>query len=104
MLKCLARTMATIMVLPMLLSFQLRALVIGRDRALEGSSQLLSLFPGLLGRYLRRAFLARVLVRCHPTATIGFGTTFSKTGDSIDANVYIGPHCHIGWACIERDA
>lgn len=103
-LKALARGIATLLVLPMLLSFWLRSWVIGRDHALEGSSQLLSLIPGLLGQYLRRAFLARVLARCHPSSSIGFGTIFSKTGASIDANVYIGPHCHIGLACIERDA
>jgi acetyltransferase-like isoleucine patch superfamily enzyme len=61
------------------------------------------MIPGLPGRYLRRAFLARVLVECHPTATIAFGTLFSKVGASIGANVYIGPRCHIGLAVIEKD-
>src|SRR5262249_46744680 len=58
---------------------------------------------GLLGRYLRRAFLARVLARCHRTAFIGFGTLFSKVGARVDENVYIGPRCHIGLAHLERD-
>jgi acetyltransferase-like isoleucine patch superfamily enzyme len=102
-LKAIARALATVLALPWLLSFWLKAAAIGRDRALHGSSESLSLIPGLVGQYVRRAFLARVLVACHPTASIGFGTLFSKAGASIGANVYIGPRCHIGLAVIEDD-
>jgi virginiamycin A acetyltransferase len=101
--KALARGLAAVLVLPLVLWFRVKAAVLGRDRALEGSSETLSLVPGLLGQYLRRAFLARVLVCCDPTAVIGFGTLFSKAGASIGPNVYIGPRCHIGLATIEAD-
>ena len=101
--KTVARALATVIALPWLVSFWLKAGLIGRDRALHGSSESLSLIPGLLGQYVRRAFLTRVLVRCHPTASIGFGTLFSKTGASIGAHVYIGPRCHIGMAVLEDD-
>lgn len=77
--------------------------MVGADRALEGSSQLLSLIPGTAGQYLRRAFLARVLADCHPTATIGFGVLFSRTGASVGPGAYVGPRCHIGLAAIEAD-
>jgi acetyltransferase-like isoleucine patch superfamily enzyme len=103
-LKAVARGAATLLILPFLLSYWLKALVVGRDRALEGSSETLSLIPGLLGKYLRRAFLARVLAECHATASIGFGVVFSKAGARIGANAYVGPRCHIGLATIERDA
>ena len=103
LLKATARALATILVLPMVFIYRLKAAVIGHDRALEGSSETLSLIPGLLGRYLRRAFLARVLVKCHPTAAICFGSIFSKAGACIEENVYIGPRCHIGLAHIEQD-
>jgi acetyltransferase-like isoleucine patch superfamily enzyme len=88
---------------PLLGVYWLQAAGIGRDRALEGASELLGLVPGLAGKYLRRAFLARVLAGCHPTASIGFGALFSKAGASIGANVYIGPRCHIGLAALEAD-
>jgi acetyltransferase-like isoleucine patch superfamily enzyme len=103
-LKAVARTLATVLVLPFLVGYWLKALVVGRDRALEGSSETLSLVPGILGKYLRRAFLARVLAECHPTASIGFGVLFSKVGARIGANVYVGPRCHIGLATVDRDA
>ena len=51
----------------------------------------------------RRAFLARVLACCHPTATIEFGTLLSSASAEIGERVYIGPRCHIGWAIIESN-
>jgi acetyltransferase-like isoleucine patch superfamily enzyme len=101
--KNIAFGLALLCVVPGLLSYRLRALVLGRDRALEGSTQALALWPGLLGENLRRAFLSVVLQRCHRSATIGFGTIFSKVGASIAENVVIGPRCHIGLVTIERD-
>jgi virginiamycin A acetyltransferase len=103
-LKTVARGVALLLVLPWLLAFWIKCRLVGRDQALEGSSESLGLIPGLLGKYLRRAFLACVLAECHPTASIGFGVLFSKTGARIGANVYIGPRCHIGLVAIERDA
>lgn len=103
-LKAAARLAATLFVLPFLGSFWIKARVLGPDRALQGSSEVLSLVPGLLGQYLRRAFLARVLAECHPTAVIGFGVLFSRVGARIGANVYVGPRCHLGLVALERDA
>lgn len=103
MAKAAARGLATILVLPTLLSFAMRRWLLGADRALEGSSQALGLVPGVVGDYLRRAFLARVLNRCAPTATIQFGTLFSQAGARIDENVYVGPRCHVGLVHLERD-
>lgn len=94
---------ATVVVLPWLVAFWLGSLALGKDRALEGASQALAPLPGLTGVFLRRAFLARVLARCHPSAEVGFGTLFSQTGAVIDANVYVGPRCHLGLVHLEQD-
>jgi acetyltransferase-like isoleucine patch superfamily enzyme len=101
--KAMARASATILVSPALLSYRLRAVLLGHDRALEGSSQMLSLVPGILGQYVRRAFLSRVLAHCHNTATVEFGVLFSKVGARLDENVYVGPGCHLGLVHLERD-
>lgn len=103
LLKAGIRLLATLIVAPLLLTYWAQACVIGRDRALAGHSELLSLLPGLTGKYLRRAFLGRVLAACHPTASIEFGVLFSKAGASIGPRAYIGPRCHIGLAAIEAD-
>lgn len=104
LIKAAARGLALLLATPALLSFWVRAQFLGRDRALEGSCQALSLLPGLWGQYVRRAFLSRVLARCHSSTCIGFGVLFSKTGTRLDEYVYLGPGCQIGLAHIERDA
>ena len=95
-LKVLAHVLATVVVVPALLSYRLRALVVGPDRALEGSTQALGLLPGLFGQYLRRAFLCQVLDACHRSVTVEFGTLFSASGARLGERVYIGPGCHLG--------
>jgi virginiamycin A acetyltransferase len=101
--KWIVRGVANLFILPPLLIHWLKIPLIGRDRALEGSSELMSLVPGLIGQYLRQAFLGWTIEYCHPSASIGFGTVFSKAGARIDENVYIGGHCHIGWVHMLRD-
>lgn len=102
-LKGLARALAWLAVTPSVLSWRLRSLAIGPDRALEASTQAWAVMPGLGGQYLRRAFLSRTLRACAPDATIEFGTLFSSTKASIGERAYIGPRCHLGWVTIERD-
>jgi virginiamycin A acetyltransferase len=94
---------ATLLVVPALFSYKIRSVAFGADRALEGSTQALSLVPGIFGQYLRRAFLARVLASFDWTATIEFGTLFSRAGARIDANAYVGPGCHLGLVHLEHD-
>lgn len=102
-LKYVAHVLATVAVAPALLSFWLKRAVLGPNRALEGSTQTLALLPGLLGVYLRRAFLCQVLAHCDRSASVHFGTIFSQVGARLDANVYVGPFCHLGLVHLERD-
>jgi virginiamycin A acetyltransferase len=102
-IKATARFAALLCVSPLLICYWLNALFIGRNRALESSSQVLSLAPGLSGQYLRRAFLQRVLSSCHSTALVEFGTLFSQAGAVLEENVYVGPRCQLGLVRLERD-
>jgi acetyltransferase-like isoleucine patch superfamily enzyme len=101
--KTLALVVATVVVLPALVSFAIRRSLFGPDRALEGSTQALSLVPGVLGDYLRRAFLVQALAHCDRSATVQFGTIFSQSAARLDANVYVGPRCHLGRVHLEKD-
>ena len=101
--KALLHALATVAVLPWLVCYRLGSLALGRDRALEGASQALACLPGLTGVLLRRAFLARVLAGCDRSAEVSFGTLFSQAGAVIEANVYVGPRCHLGLVHLERD-
>jgi virginiamycin A acetyltransferase len=94
---------ATLCVVPALLSFWCRRLILGADRAVEGSTQALGLIPGVSGQYLRRAFLRVVLAECDPSATIEFGTIISTTAARIGPRVYVGPRCHLGYVLLEAD-
>jgi virginiamycin A acetyltransferase len=102
--KWIARAIATVAVLPPLASYLVRSVVMGRNRALVGSSQTLSMIPGLPGQYLRRAFFSRVLTGgCGPSAVIEFGVLLSQVGSTIEDRVYVGPRCHLGHVHLERD-
>lgn len=103
-IKVVLHGVATVVVSPWLCSFWVRSRVMGRDRALEGSSQALAGLPGIPGQYLRRAFLCLVLDECHRSACIEYGVLFSRAGARIGERAYIGPRCHIGLAHIGADA
>ena len=102
-IKAVARAIALVIATPALISFAIRRRIFGSDRSIEGSTQAFALLPGLVGEYVRRAFLSRTLAYCDPTATVRFGTVFSQTGCRLDANVYVGPGCHLGLVHLERD-
>jgi acetyltransferase-like isoleucine patch superfamily enzyme len=103
-IKAALHGLAIVAVTPSVLSWWLRARIMGPDRALEGSTQAWALVPGLIGQYLRRAFLSCVLRSCARTAIIEFGTLFSSASASIGDRAYIGPRCHLGWAVIGDNA
>jgi acetyltransferase-like isoleucine patch superfamily enzyme len=102
--KAIARLAANLAAAPFLLVHAVKVPLLGKDRALEGSSQCISLLPGISGQYIRRAFLAWTIQECHPTATVSFGVVFSKTSARIGPYAYVGPYCTLGDATIERDA
>jgi acetyltransferase-like isoleucine patch superfamily enzyme len=102
-LKRAARAAASIAVFPTLCTFQLRAWIVGRDRALQSSSQMLALLPGITGQYLRRAFYCRTLAACHASTVIEFGCLLSKADARLGENAYIGPMSQLGLVDIERD-
>jgi len=101
--KRLARAVAFVLVLPLLLDYWFWSRVFGRHTAFRGIVQVASLFPGLPGMYLRGALLRQVLAECHPSACVEFGVLFSEPGASIGEGVYVGPRCILGLVRLERD-
>lgn len=101
--KLTLRLIATVAISPLLLSHLLFSSISNADRSLESHSQLLSLLPGISGNYLRLAFYRFTLDQCDPTATICFGTIFSKAGARIGKHVYVGPRCMLGLVTLHED-
>jgi acetyltransferase-like isoleucine patch superfamily enzyme len=101
--KALAEVLATVIVLPAVILYQLGRLVLGPERAFPGWSQAFSLIPGICGVYLRRAFYRLVLRRCGAGSWIGFGTVFSHPTAEVGRNVYVGPYCCLGDVTLEDD-
>ena len=102
-LKQLAEGCALVCVLPALVAYQIAVLVIGKQRAFPGWSQAISLAPGLIGSYLRRAFYRRTLARCGDGAFLTFGTIFSHPTAYVGRNVYVGAFCCLGEVTLEDD-
>jgi virginiamycin A acetyltransferase len=101
--KAAARGVALVVMLPALASFQVRARLMGRDRALQSSSEWLALIPGLTGQYLRRAFFNRALVSCDDSVVIEAGTILCRAGARLEAHAYIGGGCRLGLVHVEHD-
>ena len=89
-LKYAAHAVAWLLVTPSVVSFAIRSIVIGRDRALQNSTEAWALVPGLIGQYLRRAFLSRAPCAASD-GDIEFGTLFSSASAIIGRRAYIGP-------------
>ncbi len=70
------------------------------ERFFVTCAQVLSLVPGLVGVFLRRAFYLMTLKNCGPDVFIEFGTYLSHRSASIGNRVYIGARCTIGMCTI----
>lgn len=101
--KVVLNLSTAICVLPAVVCYQLGASLVGKQRAFFGWSQAMSLFPGLSGVYLRRAFYRWVLPRCGHECCISFGTVFSHPSVEIGTKVYLGVYCCIGDVTLEDD-
>ncbi len=102
--KLVAEAVATVLVFPALLFYQLGRLILGSEKAFPGWSQGFALVPGLSGVYLRRAFYRWVLPRCASGSWIGFGTVFSHATAEVGRDVYVGVYCCLGDVTLEDDA
>jgi hypothetical protein len=91
-LKALARGLARLAVMPIVASYRVRSLL-APEQAFRSSSQLLSLFPGMSGDYLRRNSTGWSCPTVPRARRSAFGTIFSSAAARVGENVYIGAYC-----------
>lgn len=103
--RSLAVALADIAILPLVALYRVQVAIMAsrRDEVFQGYSQLVGLWPGFIGHYLRRAFYRWTLRRCSANCFIGFGTHFASPDSEIGENVYIGPRCMVGLARLLDD-
>ena len=89
--------------MPLVVGYWLLSLPLTSDRVLPGFSHFASLWPGLTGAYLRRAFYRFVLPSCGADCWISFGTVFSHSAASIGQRTYVGVSCMLGDVTLEDD-
>ncbi len=99
-IKFLMRGVCRILVLPSYLLYLFLNLFFNEEKNFQGFSQFYSLFPGLMGEYLRREFYRLSLQRCSYDCCISFGALLYSSKTVIGKGVYIGPYCVIGKATI----
>jgi acetyltransferase-like isoleucine patch superfamily enzyme len=87
---------AVVLTAPLWLPARLQAWLTGGEGVFAGCSEVLSLFPGLPGVYLRRGFYRMCLEACALDCHIGFGTTFAHPQARVGRGVYVGNRCTLG--------
>lgn len=102
-LKALSNLLASGLILPCVLCYWIGSVALGTGKVFPGWSQAFSLFPGLTGAYVRRAFYKMVLPRCGTDSFLGFGTTFSHPTAEVGHKVYVGSYCCLGDVTLEDD-
>lgn len=102
-IKVVAQLTSLILVYPVYFLLRLCNLFFLNDLPFQGFSQLMSLFPGVPGNYLRQQFYRLSLAECSNDCCIEFGTFFSQMESEIGQRVYIGANCSIGLSRIGDD-
>ncbi len=102
-IKYLAKLIIKVLILPFFLSYKIKSLIIGEDRAFASLSQEFSIVPGLIGEYARREIYRLTLDECSSDCVIGYGTIFPHRDCKIEGGVYIGANCMIGKVDIGRN-
>lgn len=102
MIKPLISFFSAVMIAPLFISWRVYRRWTGGETLFVTYSQLLSLIPGKIGVYLRRAFYSKALDHCADDVYVGFGTVFSHATMKIGEGVYIGGRCTIGMVDIGR--
>jgi virginiamycin A acetyltransferase len=103
LVKKLVFLLIVVVTFPLYALYRLNSLIIGTAKAFQGMSQFLSLFPGMMGSYLRKGFYSQSIQGLSPDCTIGFGTFLSSSKVTIGPYVYIGARCIIADSVIEKD-
>jgi acetyltransferase-like isoleucine patch superfamily enzyme len=101
--KNCVRCIAVCAVSPLGLCERAARSLLGRDVWFASHGELLSLFPGKFGRYLRNAYYWMTLSSCPLDCCFLFGMSFRHSRAVVGHRVYIGTHSLVGLVTIGDD-
>jgi acetyltransferase-like isoleucine patch superfamily enzyme len=104
LLRAMIVTISAMLTSPCWLLARCQQRLTGGEGIFAGSSELLSLVPGLPGVYLRRGFYRMALEACSMDCHIGFGTTFAHPHARVGRGVYVGNRCTLGTVTLSDHA
>jgi acetyltransferase-like isoleucine patch superfamily enzyme len=96
----IARLIANIILLPIIAFYKLETWLLKTEEPFIGTSQLISLIPGLFGNLIRSCFYEKTLKPYGQNSCVGFGTIIARCTTQIGKNVSIGLNCTIGTVTI----
>ena len=103
LLKQAANLLALAAALPIAAAYFACRLACRGDGAFAGLSQGLSLLPGKLGTYYRRAVYRLVMLQMAGDAEICFGVLLATPSSRIGPRTYVGPYSILGDVTLQRD-
>ncbi|GAC09662.1 acyltransferase [Paraglaciecola chathamensis] len=104
-IKLIINRFCQLLVLPMAITCWLETRLTSHSEAIFSFwTHTVSIFPGLPGVFLRRAFYSLTLEKCSLNAYIGFGTIFAHRSTVVEDNVYTGIYCSIGSAHLGKNS
>jgi acetyltransferase-like isoleucine patch superfamily enzyme len=95
-LKSFFNLLSLILVSPLILLEKLYSLFSSSEKLFQTYGQVLSLIPGLVGVYLRRAFYFLTIRHCSLDCYISFGTLLTHKETEIGRGVFLGDYCEVG--------
>lgn len=103
-LRSLLLWLGQVLLSPLLLACWVERSLGPGEQVYTTCAQLMSLFPGLPGSLLRRAFYAATLDGCAERGGISIGTIIAHRETVIHEDAFFGAYCMIGRAIIGRGA
>jgi len=94
------KLIANIILLPAYLFYRLETIFLKTEEPFVGTSQLLSLIPGLFGNIIRSCFYEKALKKFGRNSSVFFGSIITHCTAQVGENVFIATNCTIGAANI----
>ncbi len=95
-IKKTAVAVSVVIILPVYLGVRVCMLLFGSERAFGSAGTMLSLVPGIIGDFLRKAYYLLLLDGFSTSAGLGFGSFFSHRRASMGPGSSCGAYCILG--------